>query len=178
MTKIAIQPNASGSGTFTLTAPDSNDNRTFTLPDATGEVYTSGNILGTVSQSGGVPTGAIIERGSNANGEFVRYADGTQICWRSSGTPEARGLSFSERTESGFTGYFAADDWTFPAVFSQAPAVSANFKGLTSGGSIRLFVGSSFNVVNTTIATIRRWGAAANLADVTGISDTAIGRWF
>lgn len=37
-------------------------------------------LLGTVSQSGGVPTGAIIERGSNANGEFVRYADGTQIC--------------------------------------------------------------------------------------------------
>ena len=80
MTKIAIQPNASGSGTFTLTAPDSNTNRTFTLPDATGEVYTSGNILGTVSEDGGVPTGAIIERGSNANGEFVRFADGTQIC--------------------------------------------------------------------------------------------------
>lgn len=31
-------------------------------------------IAGTVSQSGGVPTGAIIERGSNANGEYVRYA--------------------------------------------------------------------------------------------------------
>lgn len=37
-------------------------------------------ILGTVSQSGGVPTGAVIEKGSNANGEFVRFADGTQIC--------------------------------------------------------------------------------------------------
>lgn len=44
------------------------------------ETYTTGNILGTVSQSGGVPTGAIIERGSNANGEYVRWADGTQIC--------------------------------------------------------------------------------------------------
>ena len=29
---------------------------------------------------GGVPTEAIIERGSNANGEYVRFADGTQIC--------------------------------------------------------------------------------------------------
>ena len=37
-------------------------------------------LLGTVSQSGGVPTGAIIERGSNVNGEYVRFADGTQIC--------------------------------------------------------------------------------------------------
>jgi len=45
------------------------------------EFYQRSNILGTVSQSGGAPTGAIIERGSNANGEYVRYADGTQICW-------------------------------------------------------------------------------------------------
>ena len=45
------------------------------------DVYAKGNILGTVSQSGGVPTGAVIQRGSNANGEFVRFADGTQICW-------------------------------------------------------------------------------------------------
>jgi hypothetical protein len=43
--------------------------------------YNRGNILGTVSQSSGVPTGAIIERGANANGEYVRYADGTQLCW-------------------------------------------------------------------------------------------------
>lgn len=45
------------------------------------EVYTAGTILGTVSQSGGVPTGAIIERGSNANGEYTRWADGTQELW-------------------------------------------------------------------------------------------------
>ncbi len=38
-------------------------------------------IVGTVSQSGGVPSGAIIERGSNANGNFTRYADGTLECW-------------------------------------------------------------------------------------------------
>ncbi|HBO8902891.1 TPA: phage tail protein [Pseudomonas aeruginosa] len=44
------------------------------------ELFHTGNILGTVSQSGGAPTGAIIERGSNANGEYVRFADGTQIC--------------------------------------------------------------------------------------------------
>lgn len=43
------------------------------------EVYTTGNILGTVSQSGGVPTGAIIERGSNVNGSYTKYADGTLL---------------------------------------------------------------------------------------------------
>lgn len=44
------------------------------------ELFHAANILGTVSQSSGVPTGAIIERGSNAAGEYVRFADGTQIC--------------------------------------------------------------------------------------------------
>lgn len=38
------------------------------------------DILGTVSESSGVPTGSIIERGSNASGNYVRFADGTQIC--------------------------------------------------------------------------------------------------
>lgn len=34
-------------------------------------------IVGTVAQSGG----AIVQMGSNANGEFVRFAGGLQICW-------------------------------------------------------------------------------------------------
>lgn len=51
------------------------------------QVYEQASIIGTVSQLNGVPTGAIIERGSNANGEYVRFADGTQICSRSVGFP-------------------------------------------------------------------------------------------
>jgi len=49
------------------------------LPDGK-DFFNQGNIVGTVSQSGGVPTGAVVERGSNANGEYVRFADGAQIC--------------------------------------------------------------------------------------------------
>ncbi|MEJ8867240.1 phage tail protein [Pseudomonas jessenii] len=37
-------------------------------------------ILGTVSQSGGVPTGAIVEKVVNANGEATKFADGRLIC--------------------------------------------------------------------------------------------------
>jgi hypothetical protein len=44
--------------------------------------YQRSNILGTVSQSGGVPTGALIETGSNANGSYTKWADGTLICER------------------------------------------------------------------------------------------------
>jgi hypothetical protein len=43
------------------------------------QAFRRANILGAVSQSGGVPTGAIIEEGSNANGNFTKYANGTVI---------------------------------------------------------------------------------------------------
>src|SRR5690606_15811578 len=61
------------------------------------QAYRQGNILGTVSQSGGVPTGALIQTGSNANGSYVRYADGTQICWGAvTGTvPAAPGATYA-----------------------------------------------------------------------------------
>ena len=74
-------------------------------------LYDSSNILGTVSQSGGVPAGAIIQRGSNANGEFVRFADGTQICWRSMNAGSA-----------------IDQTWTFPAAFSEVPIISRPLK--------------------------------------------------
>jgi hypothetical protein len=65
------------------------------------DVYRKANILGTVSMSGSVPTGAVIERGSNANGRYIRFADGTQIC---TGTLTSDGA--------------AETVWTYPAVFA------------------------------------------------------------
>jgi hypothetical protein len=38
MSKIALEGNALGSGTFTIASPNSNTSRTLTLPDATGEL--------------------------------------------------------------------------------------------------------------------------------------------
>lgn len=43
-------------------------------------LVTRADSVGTVAQSGGVPTGAVIESGSNGDGEYTRWADGTQIC--------------------------------------------------------------------------------------------------
>ncbi|MEM8868808.1 MAG: DUF2793 domain-containing protein [Pseudomonadota bacterium] len=44
-------------------------------------IYHRGNLVGTVGQTGGLPDGAMIEQGSTADGGYVRFADGTQICW-------------------------------------------------------------------------------------------------
>ena len=45
MSTVAIQGNASGTGTFTIAAPNSNTDRTLVLPDEAGTVLTSGTPL-------------------------------------------------------------------------------------------------------------------------------------
>ena len=44
-----------------------------------GDLYGRDSILGTVSETDGVPTGAIIDSGSNSDGYWSQFADGTQI---------------------------------------------------------------------------------------------------
>jgi len=44
MSKITLEPNSSGAGTFSIVSPDSNTNRTLTLPDEEGTVATIENI--------------------------------------------------------------------------------------------------------------------------------------
>jgi hypothetical protein len=92
--------------------------------------YNNGNILGTVSQSAGVPTGAIIERGGNANGEFVRFADGTQICTHS--------LALTSVSVSANDQVTVLSSATFPAAFIATPAVDVSHIG---GFSARYNVG-------------------------------------
>jgi hypothetical protein len=45
MSKVSITGNASGTGTFTIAAPNSNTDRTLTLPDEAGTVLTSGGAI-------------------------------------------------------------------------------------------------------------------------------------
>lgn len=52
MSKVAIQGNASGTGTLTIAAPNTNTDRTLTLPDEAGTVLTSASDLTGVT---GVP---------------------------------------------------------------------------------------------------------------------------
>jgi hypothetical protein len=52
MSSVSIQGNASGTGIFTIASPNSNTNRTLTLPDNTGTILTTASSgLGKVLQS-------------------------------------------------------------------------------------------------------------------------------
>lgn len=120
--------------------------------------------VGTASQSGGVPTGAIIERGSNANGDYVRFADGTQICSTNSltsGTVTAvTGSLFTSSTVS----------WTYPIGFFSAPCVI--------GGQSTVFNRwvSPISPFSSTCQ-IRLFSTFTSAVDST-FGVTAIGRWF
>lgn len=118
------------------------------------EIFHQGSVLGTVSQASGVPTGGLIERGSNANGEYVRWADGTQIC---------------SATLTGSAGAGVA--WTFPAAFSAAPNV---------GGTVIATVLSALCLdaapSATAVTVSARDKTDARRADTIHIRAT--GRWF
>ncbi len=78
-----------------------------------GDGYLKGTILGTVTQdANGVPTGGVIERGSNANGDYVRFADGTQICT----SPDIPTGPISNQAGALWQSNHLA--WTFPAAFA------------------------------------------------------------
>ena len=78
-----------------------------------GDGYLKGTILGTVSKgTNGVPTGGVIERGSNANGDYVRFADGTQICT----SPDIPTGPISNQAGALWQSNHLA--WTFPTAFA------------------------------------------------------------
>lgn len=110
--------------------------------------------VGTVSETDGVPTGAIVQSGSNANGSFIRYADGTQIC--------------SAWVTSSSAGNVT---WTFPMTFVSAPRVIATCNAAANaripvyanvlGGSCEIAVYSTSNTradnISTSVLALGRW---------------------
>ena len=122
-------------------------------------------IVGIVSQIGGVPTGAVIERGSNASGSYVRFADGTQICHAYKVLSAAATFSFG----AAFT-LTAGLPFTFAKPFISDPDVSPSVYS-PSG-----FAPSTVTI-STTGMTIDLISLTSRTVDV-GISYTAIGRWY
>jgi hypothetical protein len=129
------------------------------------QVYSRDNILGTVSESAGIPTGGIIEKGpGSANGEFIKFADGTMICWDYATTTQSSSTATGDlfRTTTTAT-------WTFPAAFSVAPVVSGQ-----ADASGRLL---ALDLPTTTDVDFRQYSATSS-GTLINVRLTAIGRWY
>lgn len=77
MSKIALQGDASGTGTFTIASPNSNSNYTLNLPTATGTINTSGAVNEVPAGSASAPS--IYPTGDTNTGIFFPAADTTAI---------------------------------------------------------------------------------------------------
>lgn len=163
--KVKLGDNADTSKNFLIEVPAVADG-TLTIKRENGTAVLSigangkaviPGVVGTVAQVGGVPTGQIVERGSNANGEYVRFADGTQICthivnigpWNANASASAV--------------------WTYPSAFILAAKVSVN------GNTTRPHEFNSSAVGGVNDASLFYGGSqgASGTVDV-----IAIGRWF
>jgi len=111
--------------------------------------YGPGNLLGNVGLAGGLPTGAVLEQGTGADGDWLRLADGTQICW-------AAGTGGSA--------------WSFPQAFDAPPVVS-----LTSTESAARMVAAT--ALGTGGVTPVSYDAAGVAQPGDGIACLAVGRW-
>lgn len=133
------------------------------------EIYHAENIVGTVSQSGGTPTGAIFEQGSNANGHYIKYACGAMICWGEATYTSGITTAIVTSVFVSAAGYTI----TWPVAFASSAPVELS--GGVTGGSYRVIcVPYRANTANGTM-TFQLY--ISSTADVT-FSWKALGRWF
>lgn len=126
--------------------------------DHADSAYRKDNILGTVGQAGGVPTGAIIQQGgATSTGRYVRYADGTQICYG----------------QLAFTMQNGTFNWQVIYAASFASPTAANVQ-IIAGNSLARKMGVE-NIDTTNCA-----GFYENLAGASGavLHYVAVGRWY
>lgn len=172
ITASGLQVSGQISGTaVTQSATDTTAGRVLKVGDygagaAAGTVlFGRANILGTVSQAAGLPTGAVIERGSNVNGEYVRFADGTQIC--------AHVFTGNEiNTAHGTIFVSTSSNWTYPAVFA-----AGSMPITLAGTSLNDNRWVSARTLSNTAGQARQYRAVA-IATLGDYQMLAVGRWF
>jgi len=163
--RLLARKGADGSGTGDVVGPSSAvDRQIASFDGTTGKLLRAISIVGSVSQSSGVPTGSIIEQGSNSSGYYVRFADGTQICSLNSGTLVCNDFS------SGSFWVSPPFEKNFPASFISPPIVLTSVifvSGTTVPGS---FVKTT-NIVNGRL--LGTTNTSSGQYDI-----LAVGRWF
>jgi hypothetical protein len=128
-------------------------------------IFNQATILGSVSQSAGVPTGAVMQYGSSADGRYLRLANGLQICWHNLATTGA----ISTALLGGYRN--AGQTWAFPAAFSAAPIVVGNPSTLTASGMV-------FNGAGTTAVSAFFTAPASQASAALAGAVVATGMWF
>lgn len=109
----------------------------------------------------------IVESGSNSNGDFVKWSDGTMIC-----TATFNGVvEYSSYSSSSYIYRGIVSDVKFPQEFSTVP-----FCFVQNNGANHIIAGQCKSVSTTEIAEIECWSPLATTT-YTAIRVLAIGKW-
>ena len=146
------------------------------------QVYSRNNIIGATSQASGVPTGAVIEQGSNANGNYVKYADGTMLAWKR--------VNFSGITlnpANGSANSALGLNLTMAAAFVGTPSFSHGQIRLQDSGGFDVYGGTytydgTLWIFHSGLRPTNvwpRWDATSSFVVTQGFYEVkAVGRWF
>lgn len=124
------------------------------------KIYSQESILGTVSQSSGVPTGAVIESGSNANGQYMKLAGGWAILKMEVGSIDittARGALFSS---DGDTAPYPVSPLIGATGYVEDPGSALIWGAVTAGSSsagVYLWYTNSITGRSARVVVIGRW---------------------
>jgi len=129
------------------------------------QVFNQGNILGTVTQTAGVPTGAVMQHSSSANGFFERRASGRAVCTRMDQT--------TPNVSTAYGSLFRSADivWTFPTAFFAGTLPAVSFSADNAD-----VIGFRVSALSATAVTFQLV-ANASISGTTTVRASAIGRW-
>ena len=89
---------------------------------------------------------SVVETGSNANGTYLKYSDGTMECWHQ-GFGNSNYYTWWEAVRAGGTYYYVVDNWVFPAPFREGEFVKLFASGDIGGAAPETH--TAFNVDHT-----------------------------
>lgn len=135
------------------------------------EVYRKSNVVGVVSQTAGVPSGAVLERIENSNGVAIKLADGSMTC--------VTVVTVPATTQS--ADFMASKAW--PVRFADIPEVLSSIKNTAGGGNVvsvgelnrnGYFTGGS----TRELAIVKGYTYMSAITYATAVTLVGYGRWY
>lgn len=124
-------------------------------------------ITGTVSQSGGLPTGALMESGVNGAGQYWRFAGGLQVCIN-----EFTANLAVNGSANGM--FYTSTAFAMPAAFASGSTPQFSFSARLPGA----IVWGEFSSWNGAVAEMFIISGSSTSAANIIVKMIAVGRWF
>lgn len=148
MSSIKLAPNASGTGEFTIAAPNSNTNRTFNLPDSSGTIATAESTLSQFNASGSAPV----------------YACRAWVNFNGTGTVAIRASgNVSSITDNGVGDYTVNFTNAMPDANYCVSATATGSAGITAAGAMNS--GSNYALKTASAVRINNTGGGYDTYD-------------